>query len=114
MDFGDLGTLKTLRYVKLSIKPEGTVQPSLRVRYDYDDQNLPQPGDYTLTSIPSPAIFGQGIFNVGTFGASENPMVRTAVQGSGTTASFKLFSDDQKGPYTVNGLYINYEPSGRR
>ena len=114
MDFGDLGTLKTLRYVKLSIKPEGTVQPSLRVRYDYDDQNLPQPSDYTLTSIPSPAIFGSGIFNVGTFGASENPMVRTAIQGSGTTTSFKLFSDDQKGPYTVSGLYINYEPSGRR
>ena len=114
MDFGDLGTLKTLRYVKLSVRPEGAVQPSLRVRYDYDDKNIPQPGDYTLDSIPSSAIFGSGLFNSVTFGASENPMVRQAVQGSGNTANFKLYSNDQNGPYTVSGLYINYEPSGRR
>ena len=114
MDFGDLGTLKTLRYVKLSVRPEGAVQPSLRVRYDYDDKNIPQPGDYTLDSIPSSAIFGSGLFNSVTFGASENPMVRQTVQGSGNTANFKLYSNDQNGPYTVSGLYINYEPSGRR
>ena len=41
-------------------------------------------------------------------------MVRQAVQGTGTTANFKIFSNDQNGPYTVNGLYINYEPLGRR
>jgi len=114
IDFGDLGTLKTLKYVKISISPEGTVQPSLRVRYDYEDTNIPQPGDYTLTSIPSPAIFGSGIFNTSVFGAAATPMTRQAVQGSGNTAKFRIFSDDQNGSYRINGLYINYEPSGRR
>ena len=114
MDFGDLGTRKTLKYIKISVKPEGSVQPSLKVRYDYEDKNIPQPSTYTLDSIPESAIFGSGVFNSVTFGASENPMVRQAVQGSGTTANFKIFSNDQNGPYTVNGLYINYEPSGRR
>jgi len=114
IDFGDLGTLKTLKYVKISISPEGTVQPSLRVRYDYEDTNIPQPGDYTLTSIPSPAIFGSGIFNTSIFGAAATPMTRQAVQGSGNTAKFRIFSDDQNGSYRINGLYINYEPSGRR
>ena len=114
IDFGDLGTLKTLKYVKISISPEGTVQPTLRVRYDYEDTNIPQPGDYTLTSIPSPAIFGSGIFNTSIFGAAATPMTRQAVQGSGNTAKFRIFSDDQNGSYRINGLYINYEPSGRR
>jgi len=114
MDFGDLGTLKTLKYVKISVSPEGTVQPSLRVRYDYDDVNIPQPGVYTLTSIPSPAIFGKGLFNSAVFGAGDSPMVRQAIQGSGNTAKFRISSDDTKGPYTINGLYIDYEPSGRR
>jgi len=114
IDFGDLGTLKTLKYVKISISPEGTVQPTLRVRYDYEDTNIPQPGDYTLTSIPSPAIFGSGIFNTSVFGAAATPMTRQAVQGSGNTAKFRIFSDDQNGSYRINGLYINYEPSGRR
>ena len=114
IDFGDLGTLKTLKYVKISVSPEGTVQPSLRVRYDYEDTNIPQPGDYTLTSIPSPAIFGSGIFNTSVFGAAATPMTRQAVQGSGNTAKFRIYSDDQNGPYRINGLYIDYEPSGRR
>ena len=114
IDFGDLGTLKTLKYIKISISPEGTVQPSLRVRYDYEDTNIPQPGDYTLTSIPSPAIFGSGIFNTSILGAAATPMTRQAIQGSGNTAKFRIYSDDQNGSYRINGLYIDYEPSGRR
>ena len=113
IDFGDLGTLKTLNYVKISVSPEGTVQPSLRVRYDYEDTNIPQPGNYTLSSIPSPAIFGSGIFNTSILGAAATPMTRQTIEGSGNTAKFRIFSDDQNGPYRINGLYIDYEPSGR-
>ena len=113
LDFGDLGTLKTLKYVKLSVKPEGSVQPTLRVRYDYEDDATPQPSDYTLSNIPPAAIFGSGVFNSVTFGAAENPMVKQTVEGSGNTSSFRLFSDDQNGPYTINGIYIDYVPSGR-
>jgi len=113
IDFGDLGVLKTLKYVKLSVKPEGSVQPSLRVVYDYDDSTIPQPAAYTLDGIPTPAIFGTGAFNAVTFGAAPNPMTRQTVEGSGNTAFLRLFSDDQNGPYTVNGIYIDYVPSGR-
>ena len=113
IDFGDLGVLKTLKYVKLSVKPEGSVQPSLKVVYDYDDSTIPQPAAYTLDTIPTPAIFGTGAFNAVTFGAAPNPMTRQTVEGSGNTAFLRLFSDDQNGPYTVNGIYIDYVPSGR-
>jgi len=41
-------------------------------------------------------------------------MVRQAVQGSGNTCSFRIFSDDQKASYAVNGFYVDYVPSGRR
>ena len=115
-DFGDVGTRKTLLYTRMSLSPEGDIQPTLRVRYDYEDQNIPQPGDYTLSSVPLPAIFGttSTTFNSATFGASNDPMVRQAVQGSGNTCSFKIFSDDQKASYAINGFYIDYVPSGRR
>ena len=113
LDFGDLGTLKTLKYVKLSVRPEGAVQPSLKVSYDYDDSNIPQPDNYTLDTIPASAIFGSGIFNSVTFGAASVPMVRQTIEGSGNTAYLRLFSNDQNGPYTINGIYIDYEPSGR-
>ena len=113
-DFGDIGTRKTLKYVRMSFSPEGSCQPTLRVRYDYENTDIPQPVDYTLSNIPLPAIFGSGIFNTATFGATNDPMVRQAVEGSGNTCSFRLQSIDQNAPYSINGLYIDYMPSGRR
>ena len=103
-----------MHYVKISVSPEGEVSPSLRVRYDYEDPNIPQPADYNLATIPLPATFGSSIFGTAVFGASNDPMVRQAIEGSGHAASFRISSLDKKAPYSINGLYINYVPAGRR
>ena len=112
-DYGDLGTLKTLHYVKLSIAPEGDITPTLRVRYDYDSINLPQPADYSL-SVDAPSLFGSATFGSSVFGAGEQPLVRVALQGSGHSNSFRISTDDKKSPYIINGFYIDFIPSGRR
>ena len=54
-DYGDFGTLKTLHYIKMSIGPEDDIQPTLRVSFDYGSNDLPQPDDIVLDSIPAPA-----------------------------------------------------------
>jgi hypothetical protein len=113
-DFGDIGTRKTVKYARLSLSPEGEVQPTLRMRFDYENTDIPQPPDYVLDSVPLPAIFGSAVFNTATFGASNDPMVRQPVEGSGNTVSFRVSSSDTNAPYAVNGLYIDYMPSGRR
>ena len=113
-DYGDFGTLKTLHYVKLSIGPENEVQPSVRVRFDYDSNETPQPEDYLLDSVPAPSIFGTALLGTAKFGASEQPLVRLALQGSGYSNSFRILTNDTNAPYTINGLYIDYIPSGRR
>jgi len=116
LDYGDLGTLKTLKYVKISATPEGTVATKLRIRYNFDDPDTPQPSDYSL-SIDKPSIFGTAAFGataVHVFGASSDPITRQVVEGSGHSNYFRIFSDDQNSPYTVNGLYIDYVPSGRQ
>ena len=113
-DYGDLGTLKTLEYVKLSIAPESLVQPTLRVRYDYDSLDTPQPQDILLTAVPEPALFGVALFNSQTFGAAQQPLVRQSLTGSGHSNFFKIFSSDTRAPYTINGIYINYRPAGRQ
>lgn len=112
-DYGDLGTLKTLHYVKLSIAPEGDITPTLRVRYDYDSIDLPQPADYSL-SVDAPSLFGSATFGSSVFGAGEQPLVRVALQGSGHSNSFRIATDDKKSPYIINGFYIDFIPSGRR
>jgi hypothetical protein len=116
LDYGDLGTLKTLKYVKLSITPEGTVDTTLRIRYDFDDLDSPQPTDYSL-SIPKPSLFGTAVFGstaAHKFGAASDPITRQVVEGSGHSNYFRVFSDNQNSPYTVNGIYIDYAPSGRQ
>jgi len=113
-DFGDVGTRKTLHYAKISITPEGEVQPTLRVRYDYEDTDIPQPPDYILDSVPLPAIFGSAVFGTAIFGASNDPMLQQAIQGSGHSCSFRISSLDTNAPYAINGIYINYVPAGRR
>jgi len=114
LDFGDVGTLKTLRYAKISLGPEGEVTPSVRVRYNYEDTTIPQPNDYVLTDVRTPALFGSSLFGTGVFGGSLDPLTRVAIQGSGHTCSFKIFSEDNKPSYSINGLYVDYTPSGRR
>ena len=116
LDYGDLGTLKTLKYVKISATPEGTVSTKLRIRYNYDDPDTPQPSDYSL-SIDKPSLFGTALFGSTAghvFGAASDPITRQVVEGSGHSNYFRIFSDDQNSPYTINGLYIDYEPSGRQ
>ena len=114
IDCGDIGTRKSLKYIRTSFSPEGTLQPVLRLRYDYKDINIPQPSDITLSTIPLPAVFGESVLGTGTFGASGDPMFRQTVTGSGNTFSIRIRSNDTRSPYGVNGFYIDYMPSGRR
>lgn len=113
-DFGDVGTKKTLKYVKTSLSPEGEVAPYLRIRYDFESTDTPQPEDYLLENIQFPAAFGVAIFGTATFGATKDPMVRQPVEGSGNTVNFTIYTNTISAPYSINGLYIDYMPSGRR
>ena len=115
-DFGDIGTRKTMYYVKVSISPEGEILPKLRVRYDYEDINIPQPSEYTLTGIPIPSVFGStnSTFGSAVFGTSKDPMFRQAIEGSGHVTSFRFSTEDSNPPFAINGLYVDYVPSGRR
>ena len=114
-DFGDLGTLKTLHYVRVSCSAEGVVTPALQIKYDFNSQDIPQPtGDFAFGTINPPAVFGDAVFNTTVFGGTSAPMVRIPVQGSGTSSNFTVVTEDTKPPYKINGLYIDFIPSGRR
>jgi hypothetical protein len=113
-DYGDFGTLKTLHYIKISITPEGTVQPTLTVKFDFGNLDVPQPDSILLDSVPEPATFSNAIFGQAIFGAAEQPLVRESLVGSGHSNNFRFSSNDSNAPYIVNGFYVDYIPSGRR
>jgi len=114
-DYGDLGTLKTLHYLKVSIAAEGLVTPEVQVKFDYNSGDVPQPAsNFSLGTVNPSSIFGSAVFGTNIFGASASPMLRTPLQGSGTSNNFTVISNDNKAPYRINGLYVDYIPSGRR
>ena len=114
-DYGDLGTLKTLHYVRVSASSEGIVEPDIQVRFDYGNTDIPQPPDlFDIGVINPPSKFGDALFNTNVFGGGDNPLIRVPLQGSGTSNNFTIISDDTKAPYTINGFYVDFIPSGRR
>ena len=114
-DYGDLGTLKTLHYLKVSASSEGVVDPDVQVRFDYGSTDTPQPPNlFDLGTIDPPSQFGDAVFGTNIFGGGENPLIRIPLQGSGYSNNFTIISDDAKAPYTINGFYIDFIPSGRR
>ena len=114
-DYGDLGTLKTLHYIKVSASSEGVVSPDLQVRFDYGSTDTPQPPNlFDLGTIDPPSLFGDAVFGTNIFGGAESPLIRTPLQGSGYSNNFTIISEDSNAPYTINGFYIDFIPSGRR
>jgi hypothetical protein len=114
-DYGDLGTLKTLHYVRVSCSAEGIVTPALQVKYDFGSTSIPQPpANFEFGTVNPPSIFGDAVFGTNVFGGAAAPMIRIPVQGSGTSSNFTVLTEDSKAPYTINGLYIDFIPSGRR
>jgi hypothetical protein len=118
LDFGDMGTRKTLYYVKISATPDkkgtGNSKPKLTTLFDFEDTDVQQPPEENLPEIHAASIFEQAEFNANIFGAADNPLIRIPLQGSCYSAAFRLESRDALTPYTINGIYINYVPTGRR
>ena len=114
-DYGDLGTLKTLHYLRVSMATEGIVEPDVQIKFDFNSTDVPQPTDlFDLGVINPPSLFGEAVFNTNKFAGQNNPMIRVPLQGSGTSNNFTVISNDTKPSYTVNGLYVDFIPSGRR
>ena len=114
-DYGDLGTLKTLHYLKVSSSAEGVVEPDVQVRFDFGSTDIPQPPElFDLGVINPPSLFGEAIFGINVFGGAESPLTRIPLYGSGYSNNFTFISEDTKPPYTINGLYVDFIPSGRR
>ena len=114
LDYGDSGVRKTLYYIKTSIRAEGS-NDNLKVlcRYDFDDNNIPQPAELSIGSLASPAVFGTAVFASAVFGQTLFPQQKINLTGSGFTNNFRVSSNGTGSSYTVSGFYVDYIPGGR-
>ena len=111
---GDPGIRKNMQRINLNWKPEGEVEASLFVRYNYDDVNTPQPNVISLTTDGSGAIYGVGKFGTAAFGQGDLPITRQSVEGSGFAVAIKLTDTSNKIPFSLKGFEMEFTPGGRR
>ena len=117
MDYGDNGLRKSLYKVKTNIEPEGTQNNlKLRIRYDFDNSEVPQPGEFSVGNLSSASLFGQAtaLFGSAFFGATTLPSKSVLVTGSGFSNNFRFFSNDTDAAYSVNGMFVSFIAGGRR
>ena len=122
MDYGDNGLRKSLYAVKANLEPEGTnCNLKLRIRYDFESTDVPQPGEFSIGCLSSAAVFATslsatnaGKFGTSTFGATTLPSKRVLVTGSGFSNSFRFYTNDTDASYSVNGMFVSFIAGGRR
>ena len=115
MDYGDNGLRKSLYKVKTNIEPEGTQNDlNLRIRYDFESSEVPQPGNFAVGNLSSASLFGTAVFGTAVFGTTTLPSKSILVNGSGFSNNFKFFSNDTNAPYSVNGMFVSFIAGGRR
>lgn len=118
LDFGDIGTQKTLSYLNLQVETEGPVQPKVRIFVGEENGQAVQPSEDTLPTIFPPTEFGIATFSDTSgahgFGAFNSTISRLPLQGSGNNFKFRIQTEDQNPCYSIQGMYVNYYPSGRR
>jgi hypothetical protein len=112
IDYGDVGVRKTLHYLKLSFRPEGDSDIKIDVTFDFDDAAVPRLQLGTV-SVP-PSVFGTAKFAATIFGGASVPAKKINLLGSGYSNSFKFYSNDTNPPYSIQGMYVDLIPAGRR
>jgi len=115
MVMGDPGVRKYMQRVNLNYEGEGTaITADLAVRYDYDDQNTPQPDKISITSGGGAAVYGVALYNNATYDASGIPLIRQSVEGSGFAVALKIDDQSSSDAFSIKGFQLEFTPGGRR
>jgi len=115
MVMGDPGVRKYMQRVNLNYEGEGTsIDANLALRYNYDDQNSPQPEKIALPTVGGAGQYGAAIYGSALYDASGVPLVRQTVEGSGFAVALQIDDQNSADSFSVKGFQLEFTPGGRR
>ena len=116
LSLGDAGLRKLMQRVILNYEVEGTVSAQLRVRYDSDSKDVPQPAFFNIDSPGGIAIYGSSSSTYGsaTYDSSGAPIFRRAIEGSGFLIAVRVNHDSSNNPFTLHSYQLEFTAGGRR
>ena len=105
-----------MQRVVLNYEVEGTIEASLRVRYDADSQDVAQPAEFDISSPGGLAQFGSSSSTYATavYGSSGNPVFRKAIEGSGFLVAVRVNHNSSNAPFTLHSYQLEFTPGGRQ
>lgn len=113
-DFGDPYIRKTLHKILLFLRPEDSVELSMRIRFDWGNKDAHNPSSYILTSTIEGADYGEGIYGTSVYALSPPPITFKNVEGSHFSSNLTFTSDNTDGSFSIQAIVFEHSVNGRK
>ena len=116
LDFGDAGLRKTMKKIKLFVRPEGKMVLNTRLTYDWSDSRKLNPDSYSIQTDENGniSIYGTAIYDFDVYSSLPVPVLVSDVQGSGHSVQMSYSTSDTNPPYTIQGALYEFNVEGRK
>ena len=114
--FGDPEIRKLFYKVSTYLRSEGSNEIVLAIVYDYEDSEILNPSNYTLTNEGAAAFYNESLYNGSgvIFDGNPSPVIDTNFSGSGKSVSFRYVTNDTNASHNIQGLAILFGVGDRR
>ena len=100
---------KIMHKVSTYLRSEGDNELILSVVYDYEDINVMNPANYTMTTKGAAAYFNEATYDsTAIFSGNPSPIQTTNISGSGKSVSFKYVTNGTDASHSIQGLVLTY------
>ena len=116
LSLGDSGIRKLMQRAIINYGVEGTIDAQMRVRYDGDAQDVPQPASFDLSNPGGIAQYAASTSTYGSavYGSSGAPVQRQSIEGSGFLIAVKVDHNSALSPFTLFSYQLEFTLGGRR
>jgi len=95
--------------VNTYLRSEGDNSIILSVVYDYEDINVLNPTNYSMTTKGAAAYFNEATFDsTAIYSGNPSPIQTTNISGSGKSVSFKYVTNSTDASHSIQGIVLTY------
>lgn len=92
------------------LRSEGDSEIIMSVIYDYEDNSILNPTNYTLSTEGAAAYYNEAIYDDSsvTWSGNPSPVQRVNVSGSGKSVSFRYVTNDTNASHSIQGIVVTF------
>jgi hypothetical protein len=101
---------KIIHTVATYLRSEGDSEIIMSVIYDYDDNTILNPTNFTLSTEGAAAYYNEAIYDDSAtiWSGNPSPVQRVNVSGSGKSVSFRYVTNDTNASHSIQGIVVTF------